>query len=92
MPETPDFHRVAREVMERRLVIVPTGRGDVAPITDAWKYGVEGAIAEALRQVWNARGAADLVAVDVSLTSQMGATASGRYVRNLDRALRSLDR
>jgi hypothetical protein len=40
------------------------------PICDAWKRGVERSIAEALRQVWSARGAADLVAVDVSLTSE----------------------
>jgi hypothetical protein len=49
-------------------------------------------VAAQLRQVWNARGAADLQQIDVSLTSQMGATASGPYVRNLEREIRKLDR
>lgn len=47
---------------------------------------------EALRQVWNARGAADLDVIGRELSSQMGATAAGPYVKNLDRALRSVDR
>ena len=92
MPEALDFGRIAREVLESRLVVVETGRGEVTPINDAWKRGVEGAIAEALRQVWNARGAADLVAVDVSLTSQMGAKASAPYLKHLERALTNLNR
>jgi len=45
-----------------------------------------------LQQVWNARGAEDLRAIDAELTSMMGATASGPYVKNLDRAIRKLDR
>lgn len=50
------------------------------------------AIIEQLRQVWNARGAADRATLDAELSSQMGATAAGPYVKNLDRALRMLDR
>lgn len=49
-------------------------------------------IEEALRQIWNARGAADLVKLEAELSSMMGVTAAGPYVKNLDRALRMLDR
>jgi hypothetical protein len=54
---------------------------------DAW-----GPIAEKLRQVWNARGAADIVKVESELSTMMGSTAAGPYCKNLDRALRTLDR
>jgi len=50
------------------------------------------AIAEQLCLVWNARGAADLAKVDAELSMMMGATMAGPYVKNLDRALRKLDR
>jgi hypothetical protein len=49
-------------------------------------------IAEQLRQVWNARGAADLAKIETELSILMGATMAGPYVKNLDRALRKLDR
>lgn len=49
-------------------------------------------IAEELRLMWNARGAADVAKVEATLTSLMGATACGPYLKNLDRALRGLDR
>lgn len=45
------------------------------------------AIAEALRLVWNARGAADIAKVDALLGERGLANAA-----NLDHALRSLDR
>jgi hypothetical protein len=41
--------------------------------------------------IWNARGAADLTALATELEMQMGVTAAG-YMKNLARALRSLDR
>lgn len=50
-----------------------------------------GPIAEQLRQVWNSRGVVDRVTIERELSSQMGATAAGPYVKNLDRALRALD-
>lgn len=49
-------------------------------------------IATALREMWNARGAADRTKLEAELSSMMGAKASGPYVKNLERALRSLDR
>jgi hypothetical protein len=49
-------------------------------------------IAKALRDVWNARGAADIVKLEAELTVMMGGTMSGPYVKNLERALRRLDR
>lgn len=50
------------------------------------------AMAEQLRLIWNARGAADVTKLEAELSSLMGVTAAGPYVKNLDRALRSLDR
>jgi len=77
MPETPDFESLARRIAH---FFSPAAQGDALDP------------AQALRLVWNARGAADLVKLEAELTSQMGATASGPYVKNLDRALRALDR
>jgi hypothetical protein len=45
-----------------------------------------------LHKVWNARGAVDISTIEHQLAQQMGATASGPYMKNLDRALRALDR
>jgi hypothetical protein len=42
--------------------------------------------------VWNARGAADLATIETTFSSVMGITAAGPYVKNLDRAIRRLDR
>ncbi len=42
------------------------GRGDILPH-----------IKEALRQVWNARGAADMAKVEHELSTMMGSTAAG---------------
>lgn len=77
MPETPDFEKVAA-----RIVSGLPGLADehLAAIVDQ------------LRLVWNARGAADLATIETSLSSQMGATAAGPYLKNLDRELRKLDR
>jgi len=47
---------------------------------------------EALRLVWNARGAADLARAEYELSTLMGSTAADPYIKNLYRALRTLDR
>ena len=84
MPESPDFDQIARTLVEAQI--------------NAHHYEPIGilamvvTIAEQLRQVWNARGAADRATIEGALSSQMGATAAGPYVKNLDRALRDLDR
>jgi hypothetical protein len=49
-------------------------------------------IRQELVLIWNARGAADIAKLNFELTKVMGASPSGPYVRNLDRALRELDR
>jgi hypothetical protein len=84
MPETPDFKKLAHEIAAQIL----SHRDDQHVVVVAIAEDLE----EQLRQVWNARGAADLAKIESELTSQMGATASGPYLKNLDRALRSLDR
>jgi hypothetical protein len=54
--------------------------------------GTRSALLELVRMVWNARGAVDIATIDVDLSSMMGAIKAGPYVKNLDRALRTLDR
>ena len=80
MAETPDFEFVAT------LICGPRGH-NVTATSDEIAF-----LAEQLRLIWNARGAADIVKLEAELSSLMGVTASGPYVKNLDRALRSLDR
>jgi hypothetical protein len=78
MPETPDFAQIARQL------------GEQAGLTG--HHAVTTEIAELLRQVWNARGAADLATLESELSQMMGPAAAGPYLKNLDRALRTLDR
>ena len=49
-------------------------------------------VREQLVLIWNARGAADLATIELTLSATMGTTAAGPYLKNLDRALRALDR
>jgi hypothetical protein len=78
MPETPDFDQIARQLGEQAGL---TGQG-----------AVTSEIAEVLRQVWNARGAADITKLDEALAKMPPFPQAGPYVKLLDRALRSLDR
>lgn len=48
-------------------------------------------IKAALIDAWNARGQADAQMIDGSLTSMMGVNAGGPYVKNLQRAIATLD-
>jgi hypothetical protein len=81
MPETPDFEQIARE-------LVPAiGPEELFPYRNT-----VAAVAEQFRLIWNARGAADIMKLEADLSAMMGVTAAGPYVKNLDRALRSLDR
>jgi hypothetical protein len=75
MPETPDFDQIAtRWIAEWR-----TGKG-LGEVT------LETLVAEQLRLVWNARGAADLAKIDLEFADDT------LTLKSLDRALRSLDR
>ncbi len=70
MPETPDFHAIARAALT-----------DPAGHYDAYRVGP---VADQLRLVWNARGAADIAKLEAELP--------GALTKRLDAALRSLDR
>lgn len=92
MAEAPDFDQIARQ-----LAVSHTDRPNIKGVDElvlmvAEMTALAHSIAEQLRLVWNARGAADIVKIEADLSSMMGVTASGPYVKNLDRALRSLDR
>lgn len=80
MPDTPDFDQIAARLL--RLVT-----DSMDPL---WKT----ALAEVERElvdVWNARGAADMVKVDTAISSLLGAAKAVPYVQTLERALRELD-
>ena len=80
----PDFEGIAQGVVDGTV-----GTSEIRAMVSP---GLGPAIIDALRFVWNARGAADLAKVEHELAQQMGATASGPYAKSLDRALRALDR
>jgi hypothetical protein len=83
-PITPNFQSIAEDIFRRAVEM------DAHPdheLTDAYTF-----VVDALRLVWNARGAADITTIEHQLAQQMGATAAGPYTKNLDRALRALDR
>lgn len=83
MPKTePDFVKMAQ-----RIAAPPAAKD-----ADSDYRAFVGQIVEQLRLAWNARGAADIVELETELSGMMGVTASGPYVKNLDRALRALDR
>jgi hypothetical protein len=87
MPETPDFAQLAHRLLER-VFATDDGTGSLEPSNADRARD----IIEQLRLVWNARGAADLAKIEIELTTMMGATAGAPLIKNLDRALRKLDR
>lgn len=76
MPE-PDFDQMARDLLD---AFIETNAARPQQIVDYF------------RSVWNARGAADVATLEAELSSMMGVTAAGPYVKNLDRAIRKGDR
>jgi hypothetical protein len=86
MPESPDFDQIARRVLG------PWLEDSHNSVFDANMEVSIRQVAEQLRQVWNARGAADLTTIEAELSRLMGVTAAGPYLKHLDRALRTLDR
>lgn len=84
MADAPDFEHIARELATHFLA--------VEGLPDGWFERNEQRIAEQLRLIWNARGAADIAKVEHELATMMGGNAAGPYINNLARALRALDR
>lgn len=83
IPVLPDFEQIARKVFDDytiRRMGVQRNHEVVALIVDE------------LRQVWNARGVADVVATKDELSAMPIAPAARPYLVNLDRAIRKLDR
>ncbi len=71
MPESPDFDQIAYALLVRgSRAVMPH---DVPPAADE------------LRRLWNARGAADLAAVEATLDGMEGVKAAAEAVRRLDR-------
>ena len=84
MAEPIDFEQLARRVID------DIDAGDLFSVEYPSDVAVR-TIAEQFRQVWNARGTADMAKVERQLSVLMGSTA-GPYVKNLERTLRTLDR
>lgn len=74
MPEPPDFEQLARHIDQLRSEL------EDAPDRDASAELVS-AVAAQLRQVWNARGAADIEALDAETWTRRDAET----LRKLDR-------
>lgn len=79
--ERPDF-----DVLAKRHAFAIAGHPAPAAMG---RHSAE--LADFLRDIWNTRGAVDMSAIELALASQMGATASGPYLKNLNRTLRALD-
>jgi hypothetical protein len=76
VPETIDFQNEAQRLVDR------LNNGSVS----------QPDVEDVLRRVWNARGAADIATLEHQLAGLMGDAAAGPYIKDLDRALRALDR
>ena len=81
MPETPDFDQIALTLVQ---ALVDRAEEDLIRPGSQRQARIQVNIAEQLRQVWNARGAADLALIENSFP--------GTHTKTLDQALRSLDR
>ena len=79
MPETPNFAHIARQIVSKLASPEARGRADVD------------AIADQLRAIWNARGAADLQTIESEL-AQIGVKATAHLRDTLGSALQALDR
>lgn len=77
MAEIPDFEQIARGMIGR-----PSHLPDDC-VPD---------IAEQLRQVWNARGAADDKAVMLRTVELMGTSGGGIYAGHYSKTIKALDR
>lgn len=85
--ETPDFEPIARGVVSRLYIDDGTGTTG-SPLED-----VERMIAEQLRLVWNARGDADLATTESpDVIEARNFDNADETWRNIQRAIRSLDR
>jgi hypothetical protein len=73
MPETPDFANLAAQIMARACA----DTGGVSP-DEYWKDAAASYIAEHLRAAWDARGAADLAAVELPSRPSWALTRAAR--------------
>jgi hypothetical protein len=83
MAETPDFERIGRALASSFV----TSEDDDDQVTYEG-----GQIAAALRQAWNARGAADIDAAVTRLSTLVGWVSSEPYLKYIREAIAALDR
>jgi hypothetical protein len=86
MPETPDFEQFARGIVD---TLLENGGYDFLRPDGKSKALAQAGVAEQLRLVWNARGAADIATIEVEIPNVW---TSAEPAGPLTRALRSLDR
>jgi len=91
MPEPPDFDQIA----QRLIKLGGWDEEDDHPQDDLHRQAIAiqlAAVVEEVRQVWNARGAADAKAVDERLATLAGWVTSEPYRQHLREAIEALNR
>jgi hypothetical protein len=87
MPEPPDFDQIAPWIEEAAREIDEGADTHVATIAEV----IHRHAREALRQVWNARGAADAQAIEDKLATLTGWVTSEPYRQHMREAIVALD-
>lgn len=88
MAETPDFESIARGL----IAGLPIPQGAEVAVHGCAVAEVVASIVKQLREVWNARGAADLKAVEDRLATLTGWITSEPYRQHLAEAIKEQDR
>jgi hypothetical protein len=82
MADIPDFVRITQRIVDEHV-----GSGDNPA---AGSRSLRRAIVDALRNAWNARGAADINTIELQFAPHIARSAPPS-MKSLDRALRALD-
>lgn len=89
MPETPDFEQIALRIIE--TLLDRAGEDLVSPSVQS-KARAQVDVAVQLRNVWNARGVADVVAIRSRMSTLTGWLASEPYLQHVAEAVAEIDR
>lgn len=86
--DTPAFEQLAQRILDRYAAVAIGG----SEVRSFVSQSLGTAVVEALRETWNARGTADVAAIDAALSLEMGADSSRELITQLAHAVRVLDR
>ena len=88
MSDTQAFDQLAQRILDRYAAVAIGG----SEVRSFISQSLGTAVVEALRDTWNARGTADIAAMDAALSLEMGAEAARFMITHLAQAMRVLDR